>query len=52
MNGIGHDKRTTSNARRNNSEAQPTSGDVSTQYVLIAMAVAEIVGFVYLTFLD
>jgi len=52
MNGISRGKRTPSNARRGNLETQPTSSDVGTQYMLLALAVAEIIGFVYLTFLD
>jgi hypothetical protein len=49
MNGIGRGKRTPSNARPGNPETQPTSGDVGTQYMLLALAVVEIVGFVCLT---
>jgi hypothetical protein len=52
MNGIARSKRTPSNVRRRDPETQSISGEVSTQYMLFAMAVAEIVGFVYLTYLD
>jgi hypothetical protein len=52
MDAIGRSKGTPKNAIRREPEAQALWGEVGTQYILFAMAAAEIVGFVYLTYLN